>query len=240
MGTDYAGKERAFIAGLEADTGRGLTSWLAAISQTGLTDRNDIIDWLRQNRFTFSNASWIERIHHNGGRLVYAEDGERPADVPPPLPSPAIETAAELAAVAAPPAEPVSPPAPAATSIATALNADIAESLYAAKGLRPLAELVLREIRAGFPDTVLDVQGPLIMLSAPLPYLALLPGPKALRLYGGFGVSEAGRTARAEAMMKIAIKAPPPFASVIVLTDARLVDPVFRGLVQAAHARAHS
>ena len=101
-------------------------------------------------------------------------------------------------------------------------------------------ELVLREIRAGFPDTVLDVQGPLVMLSAPLPYLALLPGPKALRLYGGFGGSEAGRTARAEAMMKIASKAPPPFASVIVLTDARLVDPVFRGLVQAAHAWAHS
>ena len=84
MGTDYAGKERAFIAGLEAGTGRGLTSWLAAIAQTGLTDRNDIIDWLRQNRFTFDNASWIERIHHNGGRLVYAEDGDRPVEAPPP------------------------------------------------------------------------------------------------------------------------------------------------------------
>ena len=237
MGTDYAGKERAFIASLEADTGHGLTSWLAAISQTGLTDRNDIIDWLRQNRFTFSNASWIERIHHNGGRLVYAEDGDRPVEAPPPLPSPAIETAAEPVVVAALPAEPVSPPALAVTA---ALNPDIADTLSAAKGLRPLAELVLREIRAGFPDTVLDVQGPLVMLSAPLPYLALLPGPKALRLYGGFGGSEAGRTARAEVMMKIASKAPPPFASVIVLTDARLVDPVFRGLVQAAHAWAHS
>ena len=244
MGTDYAGKERAFIAGLEAGTGRGLTSWLAAIAQTGLTDRNDIIDWLRQNRFTFDNASWIERIHHNGGRLVYAEDGERPAAGPPPLPSQrtaetAVEPLVVAARTAAPATPPVAPPAPPAASVSMALKADIAEALSAAKGLRPLAELVLRDIRAVFPVTALDVQGPLITLSAPRAYLALLPGPKALRLYGDFGLSDAGRTARAEAMMKIASKAPPPFASVIVLSDARLVDPTFRGLVQAAHTRAH-
>src|SRR5690349_2173712 len=77
MSTDYAEKERDFIAGLAEDTGRDLAGWMAAIAETGLTERNAIIDWLRHQGFQFSWASWLERIHHNGGRLIYADASAR-------------------------------------------------------------------------------------------------------------------------------------------------------------------
>ena len=48
MSTDYAGKEREFLATLAADTGRDLGAWMAEISAKGLADKNDIIDWLRR------------------------------------------------------------------------------------------------------------------------------------------------------------------------------------------------
>ena len=73
MTTDYGEKERAFVDALKENTGRDLAEWLAAISAKGLPHRNDIIDWLRQQGFMFSKASWLERIHHNGGRLIYAD-----------------------------------------------------------------------------------------------------------------------------------------------------------------------
>jgi hypothetical protein len=241
MGTDYAEKERTFVAGLEADTGRALDAWMHAIAQSGLTERNDIIDWLRQNGFTFSNASWIERIHHNGGRLVYGEGRPSPFEVapgaePPPLPGVTFEPAAK----AAEPKESAPAPASVQASHTSHQSDSVIVALAAAKGLRPLAELALREIRASLPATTITADGPLLSFSGPKPFLGMLPGAKALRLYGNFGPSSDGRFSRAEAAMKIASKAAPPFAHVIVLADARLVDPVFIGLVKAAHARAHS
>ncbi|MFX8230931.1 hypothetical protein ABTL16_19260, partial [Acinetobacter baumannii] len=71
MVTHFTAKERAFIEALKADTGRDLGSWMAAIRASGYTGRNDVIDWLRQQGFTFAHASWLERIHHNGGKLIY-------------------------------------------------------------------------------------------------------------------------------------------------------------------------
>ena len=47
MSTDYAEKERDFIASLNEDTGRDLDGWMAAISESGFSERNAIIDWLR-------------------------------------------------------------------------------------------------------------------------------------------------------------------------------------------------
>ena len=73
MAVDYGAKEREFLAGLQADTGRDLAQWMAAIDGAGLAHRNDIIDWLRRQGFMFSKASWLERIHHNGGRPLYGE-----------------------------------------------------------------------------------------------------------------------------------------------------------------------
>lgn len=73
MATDFGEKERAFIDGLEENTGRNLQQWMRAIAQSGHTERNAIIDWLRHEGLMFSRASWLERIHHNGGRPIYAE-----------------------------------------------------------------------------------------------------------------------------------------------------------------------
>ena len=62
MAIDYTEKERAFVASLEDDSGTGLAGWMRAIDLAKLEERNAIIDWLRQQGFTFANASWLERI----------------------------------------------------------------------------------------------------------------------------------------------------------------------------------
>ncbi|MEQ1651107.1 MAG: hypothetical protein ABL897_01315 [Hyphomicrobium sp.] len=236
MATDYAEKEREFIGSLEADTGRALSGWMQAITDAGFKERNDIIDWLRQMGFTFSNASWLERIHHNGGRLVYADSVPPLSPAPPKVasqrlrdaPKPVMPTQSDVVA-----------PLPLLVHPATALfDADVLEVLSAAKGLRPLAMLALNEISGAVAGTAFSAEGPLLVMAAPRPYLALLPGAKALRIYGDFGTPAPDRISRAEATMKIASKAAPPFSQVLVLTDARLVDAVFTSLVKTAHTRA--
>lgn len=81
MSTDYAEKEREFLDSLAADTGRDLAGWMKAIDEASLAHRNDIIDWLRLQGFLFARASWLERIHNNGGKPLYA--GKPPGKVLP-------------------------------------------------------------------------------------------------------------------------------------------------------------
>lgn len=71
MSTDWREKEREFLTSLQADTGRDLAQWMRVIAAQNLPHRNDIIDWLRQQGFLFAKASWLERIHNNGGRPIY-------------------------------------------------------------------------------------------------------------------------------------------------------------------------
>ena len=59
MSTDYAEKERDFIASLNEDTGRDLDGWMAAISESGFSERNAIIDWLRHQGFDSSYPSVV-------------------------------------------------------------------------------------------------------------------------------------------------------------------------------------
>ncbi|MCH9808417.1 MAG: hypothetical protein K0U74_11845 [Alphaproteobacteria bacterium] len=80
MSRDYAEMEREFLNGLKADTGRDLGEWMLAINAQNLAHRNDIIDWLRQQGFLFAWASWLERIHHNGGTPIYNEADAETAD----------------------------------------------------------------------------------------------------------------------------------------------------------------
>src|SRR5688572_10829926 len=61
-------EEREFLAGLKARTGRDLSQWMAAIAAQGFHDKNEIIDWLRTQGLPFARASWLERIHRNGGK----------------------------------------------------------------------------------------------------------------------------------------------------------------------------
>jgi hypothetical protein len=213
MSSAYAEKEREFVANLAEDTGRDLAGWMTAIAQSGHTERNDIIDWLRLQGFQFAWASWLERIHHNGGRLIYA--GDLPAvqtDEPPPR-APKLR----------PPIQP--PPKTSPT--------DIQSLLREAKGLRPLAEHILREVGRAVPATVFATSGQLVTMSAPQPYAALHPSPRKLRLYANFGMAGGNRSKPAEALNKSA----PPFAEMLVLDDARSIDEDFYRLIRAAAAR---
>lgn len=252
MATDYAGKEKEFVASLAADTGRDLDAWMQAITAARLDHRNDIIDWLRQNGFTFANASWLERIHHNGGRLIYGDDEPKAAPVvkgaPPVVPNvlvaaprvvvpfPAVR---EREAVTAPPKLAVVAPAAVATP-ALVFEPAVTELLLNAKGLRPLALVALQEIVKAIPGAQLEADGPLIVIAAPKPFLAMLAGAKALRFYGDFDRAAGERVERAEAVMKTPDKRPPPFPAVVALADARLVDDAFTALVHQAHTRAHA
>lgn len=163
VATDYAEMEREFLAGLEADTGRDLAQWMTLIDSQRLAHRNDIIDWLRQQGFQFSWASWLERIHHNGGRPIYGEERTGASPVPP-------------AAVAAPPPrqriEPTSALPP----------AELAALLGRAKAYRPLAEHLIREIRRALPDVRLTVRGSTISFGRPAEIAALAVSARELRL----------------------------------------------------------
>ena len=121
MSTDYGEMERQFLETLKGDTGRDVSEWMAAIAAEKLEGRNAIIDWLRRQRFTFSKASWLERIHNNGGRPIYENSGSarktaRPRRVAAPEAPPAVWPPPSSAppppppSVATPPA--VSPPPP--------------------------------------------------------------------------------------------------------------------------------
>jgi hypothetical protein len=196
---------------------------------------------LRQNRFTFSNASWIERIHHNGGRLVYAEGDDAVIELPPPLPGLAPEIVepatpeakpASAAKIATPPAD-LPPVAPPRVETNPVLSPAVAEVLASAKGLRPLAELVLREIRIAVPAAVFEAADPFVKISASKPFASLLMGPKRLLLYADFGGVGAAGVKAGAAVAKTA----PPYPQMLVLDDARTIDQAFRDSVAAAAAR---
>jgi hypothetical protein len=224
MNAAYAEKEREFVAGLAEDTGRDLAGWMTAISNSGHTERNDIIDWLRHQGFQFAWASWLERIHHNGGRLIYAGGLVNASKV-------TNRSASTRETNDEPPSRALSlrptpqPEKPSASGIQSLLSE--------AKGLRPLAEHILREIGRAVPTTEFATAGPLVTMSAPVLYAALHPGPRKLRLYANFGAAGVHRSKPAEAVNKGA----PPFADMLILDDARSIDEDFRRLIRAAAAR---
>src|SRR5262245_53688403 len=120
MGRDERDEEAEFLAELRYRTGRTLADWMAAITAQGFADKNEIIDWLRRQGFPFARASWLERIHSNGGRPIYGY---------------------------APPRQPAEPPAAAAKAVRkveaqkpfSGEEAALYEKLLAAgKGYRPL------------------------------------------------------------------------------------------------------
>ena len=104
--------------------------------------------------------------------------------------------------------------------------------LAVAKGLRPLAEVVIGEVFRAVPSAICESGAALIVFKAPLAFAALLPGPKELRLFGDFDEGNS-LTKRAEASQRTT----PPFARVIVLNDARQVTPTLTGTIRAAQMR---
>lgn len=185
MSVDYAKKERAFLDALKADTGHSLDEWLALIGAEKLQERNDIIDWLRQHGFTFSRASWLERIHHNGGTPIYAattsdaaatldarkdpspssphlQDGgepERPPEGEPERDHTEDKQKTELRVHSAGAA-----PGPQLSS-ASPDTTDIDKTLARAKGLRPLAQHVLGKLKTVVPDVAITARKSALVLS---------------------------------------------------------------------------
>lgn len=238
MARDLAEMEREFIDSLAADTGQDLAGWMAAIGSSGRDNRNDIIDWLRQQGFAFPKASWLERIHHNGGRLIYEGEITVPivpaaTEVSPPPADAASDIATASNATVTPPAnENRLSGHKASTQYAASDDAGLLQLLMSAKGLRPLAELILREIDAVVPGSRQRIAPPYIQVACPADYIALLPQPKAIRLYADFGSSTRDRTKKAEYARPL-----PPFPDVLVVDDARQVDERFREILASAYSR---
>ncbi len=229
MSTDYAEKERNFIAGLAEDTGRDLAAWMTAISGSGFNERNAIIDWLRHQGFQFANASWLERIHHNGGRLIYADDVEhavpaaRPAsrafpmsDEPPRRERPVIV-----------PRPPAPKPSPVGDDIqrllAEAKGLETSRGPYFARGRTRRAGCGIYGEHPARHDVGARFRSP-----------RCCRRPKKLRLYGSFGSAGAADHAKpAEPVNRAAA----PFPEMLVLDDARSIDENFQRLIRATARR---
>jgi hypothetical protein len=241
MATDFGEKERQFIEGLKENTGRDLDEWMQAITAAALPHRNDIIDWLRHKGLMFSKASWLERIHHNGGRPIYAGVPKDAAPRRPPQ-----RRRVDGAAVVAPAApvkpltaEPPAPPAvkPAGTPI-SGVPGDIEALLAKAKAYRPLAQHVLAKLRQAAPDVAVSAGESAVSIGAPSPFARLGISARELRLHLDLGEypfdevvkkgSAGGGLGKGEAM-----------SHMLVLTDARQVDAHFMELIALAAARAN-
>ncbi len=230
MSKDPSDKEQEFINGLTVDTGKDLAAWMAAIDRQTFAHRNDMIDWLRQQGLTFSRASRLERLHHNGGRPLYDLKPTRDDTVarhhhqaePVPL------------APSAPPAV-VVPPLPAPKSLVNAAYPaqSLETILVKAKGYRPLAELVLREFRRSVPHLTFEVREAVAYIGAPAPFAAFTATAKDVRLALDLGerafddVVKQGRLAGT----------PAHFSHLVVLNDARKVDATLIALFNEARLR---
>ena len=232
MSIDYGEKERKFLETLKADTGRDLDEWMAAIAAEGLNHRNDVIDWLRRQGFMFSKASWIERIHNNAGRPIYAGGGaSRPRAVARRIPPRVLPTPA--APPPAPPAVPIAPvpstPAPPAADPA-ALDALFAR----AKAYRPLAAYVVAEVRKAIPGVaVIPRDGYVAFHTAGREFALLAIGPRELRLGLAAHAPPAGVTLEA-ARFSPPLRGAPEMAHMAVLTDARQITPALSEAIAKA------
>ena len=250
MSTDYGEKERAFIDGLKESTGRDLAGWMAALAAQNLTERNDIILWLRRQGFMFAKASWLERIHHNAGKPIYADSAGRAprreprssrpvrAPVAPTVPSvapaPAPPATSEIESTPVPAETPPSAPAPPVTKPAPATS-ELEPLLAKAKAYRPLAQHVIAQIRGVRPNAHILPRESFLAIADPGEFARLGIGPKELRLHlvlGAHGFDEVvqkgapgGGLGKGDALTHM-----------IVLTDARQVDKRLLELVAAAAA----
>jgi hypothetical protein len=241
MARDFAEMEREFLGSLKAETGKDLAEWMEAISGAGTTDRNTTIDWLKTRGFQFNRASWLERIHSNGGKPVYIDRAAEPRPAPaamapaaspkPPPPSepssqPRAQQRAPKAAVAAPPPSEVTG---AVHSDPAALEAIIAS----AKGYRPLCNMLLDQIRRLVPAVeIVPIEG-YVSFRAPAEFATLNVTSSELRL--GLGLGQRGYDALAQ---KARLKGPSSqMTHMVVLSDARQIGQTLDELVLEAWNR---
>ncbi len=245
MATDFGEKEREFIEGLKENTGRDLDEWMHAISEAGLPHRNDIIDWLRHKGLMFSKASWLERIHHNGGKPIYAGLSRESAPRRPPQRRheervPAAAPPPPTAPTPPPVARDAKPEVPAATQTPPfAPTGDIDALLAKAKAYRPLAQHVLGKIRQVSPGAALDVRDSAIALGMPIPFAVLGITAKELRLHLALGDHPFDEVIK-KGQAGGGLGKGETLSHMLVLNDARQVDARFMELVSLAAARAKS
>lgn len=240
MSVDYGERERQFLETLKADTGRDIDQWMAAIASAGLTERNDIIDWLRRQGFMFSKASWIERIHNNGGRPIYAERGARRPRAERRRERPRIfiegqRLFAEGESPAAPgtpvpPLSPIATPEPQENLSAATLDALLAR----AKAYRPLAQFVITEVRKAVPGVEIVARDGYAAFRAGDRAFALLTiTPRELRLAFALATPPAGLTLE-PARFSPALRNAPEVSHMAVLTDARQITPALMNAAKRA------
>jgi hypothetical protein len=233
MPTDYGEKERAFIDGLKENTGRDLAEWMQAIATSGQSERNDIIDWLRHKGLMFSKASWLERIHHNGGKPIYADAPKESAPRRPPrrrregVLAGAFATAGPPASAPAPAAAPAGPPLPPPPA------SDLDALLAKAKAYRPLAQLVLAKIKSVRSAAQFSPRDAAVVIGDPNVFATLGITAKELRLHLALGEhpfdevvkkgQAGGGLGKGEAL-----------SHMLVLTDARQVNQRLMDLIALA------
>ena len=216
MAKDEREEEREFLAGLKTRTGRDLADWMAAITAQGFADKNETIDWLREQGLPFARASWLERIHKNGGKPIYSHDAAKPTDRPSPAPQPPRPKQAR--------------PAPAIP----AADGDAMEALVAAaKGYRPLYHLLEAELRQTLPDIAISPRSGYLSLGAPAEFAALTLHPTELRL----GL-DLGDRPFDPPLLRSKLRGPgAAITHMVVLTDARQINDDLMALLQAANRR---
>lgn len=224
MAKDLGEMEREFIAGLKDDTGRDLAEWVEAISAQAFTNKNDAIDWLRGQGFVFSWASWLERIHANGGRPLY---GERSA------PQPARRAAATARIPAARTAS--QPAAATARSEAPVADPRLEELIGAAKGYQPLYRLLAGEIAKALPGVRLSAAPPYISVGRPAEFALIETSARGLRL-----ALDLGERPFEPPLQPSKLAGAKRLSHMIVLADARAVDARLIELVKAADARVNT
>lgn len=246
MSRDFGELEREFIRELKARTGRSLEEWMTAIAAAAPGDKNAIIDWLRPQGFTFANASWLERIHHNGGKPIYSDrqtttPGVRtPATVVAANENKALETRIPDAEAA--PTEPPVHQAPTTTSLPSAPRAatpppgellQMDALLAAGKAYRPLAVLVMDTIRKAVPDALIAVREGLLTFENPQLFAVLSIVGKGLKL----GLCDCGDAGVPGMQTGRITGAPADISKVVLLTDARQVDGQLIEAIAAANRR---
>jgi len=212
MARDEEAEEREFLADLQTRTGRDLAQWMAAIAAQNFSDKNEVIDWLRAQGIPFARASWLERIHSNGGRPIYLQQPGQTGDEGKPQP----------------PAPKAAPRPPSRRELA-----ELERLLAASKGYRPLYQMLEAEIRAVVPDLAVRPKAGYLSLGAPREFAAVTLFATELRL--GLDLGDAPHT---QGLQKPRMRGPGPAIShMVVLTDARQVNADLLNLIKAANTR---
>lgn len=216
MARDEREEEEAFLGELKSRSGRDLAEWMAAITAQGFADKNQTIDWLRAQGFPFARASWLERIHTNGGRPIYAGETAAKPQVPASPPAPKDKPAPKAA------------PAPSAADVAA-----LEKLISAAGGYRPLYHLLEAEARKAISALAVSARPAYISLAAPKEFAAITCHPSEVRL--GLALGERPYDAQ---LQRAKLKGTGPgITHMIVLTDARQVNRDLMLLLQAASAQ---